>query len=171
MGVEGVEASSFDVASKRPRMRSVRTFTIFVLLALGLLACSKPNRPARCYTAADCGASEVCALLRSSAHTCLRSCDPATSALCTGGQACVPLPAEDAQVDVCLPGSTVVEYATCAASADCVIGAICVQRDGFAAPRCEKLCDVGAASTCMGSQVCAAVDAAVSTVRGTCIVP
>lgn len=155
------------------RIRAL-TFPLVLLLALGVVtapACKKPKGPRRCYTAADCGSNEVCTELASGAQTCLDRCDTVAAPTCTGGESCITLPGEDAQVDVCLPGGAVAEFDPCATSVECTKGAVCIQRSGMPNARCEKLCDVSAASTCMGSQACTAIDAAMSATRGTCIVP
>jgi hypothetical protein len=153
----------------------VRPTFFLIFLTLGVLAtqvgCDKPKKHPRCYTAADCNSNEICSELESGARTCLDSCNVSEAATCAGGAACVTIGGEDAQVDVCLPGGDTVLGATCAMSVECVSGAVCVQRDGIAAPRCERLCTTDGATVCVGNEACTPIDASVSPTRGTCIIP
>jgi len=83
----------------------------------------------------------------------------------------VPVDGEDAEVDVCLPGGRTGLGAACGASAECVVGAICLSRPGRAESVCELLCTVGGSNVCGDTEICVVVDAASSSTRGTCSVP
>lgn len=145
-----------------------------VLLLASLVAtagCDREKLPSRCYTAADCGGGEVCARFPSGAQACVDRCDAAESTLCASGGVCAALSAEDAQVDVCLPGGEVAIGATCTTSNECVEGALCVRRAAASTSVCARACDVGGAVTCDSDESCVALDSAASTLRGTCVTP
>ena len=147
-----------------------RLFLVAALVLLGL-GCKKSHGPARCYGQLDCDSDEACVRLASSAQTCVHRCDRSTEFTCTGGEACVGIPGEDASVDVCLPGGVVALGAACETSSECVLGAVCLTRPPRTDAVCEKLCTVGEPNLCGDVETCVAIDGATSATRGSCTTP
>jgi len=130
---------------------------IRLLLAVALAAfmgCSgAPKVGESCVIDADCRSGASCVAVGGEGlRLCLAACDPMETVICREdeeGSPGVCLELEDG--GACFTGGHVKVGEACDASADCVIGALCVDEGDL--PLCRVACDTREPS-CLGGQSC-----------------
>ena len=150
--------------------RFVRVVLV-ALLAFSSFGGSCQGKPTgRCLSNADCAANEQCVAFAGGTQSCLATCDVTTVVRCDGGQLCAAVAAEDANVDVCLPGGATVLGAACATSSECVLGGLCFQPQGGSGFVCRASCEVGGPAVCAANETCTSLGEVDSPTRGVCLV-
>ena len=129
--------------------------------ARGLTCWNGACRPFCSRGTPTCGAGTLCFAPQDAAgattpnlDVCSIACDPTRASAACGTNACVWF--ASAGVADCRPPGTRPEYATCASTADCRQGLVCVN-DPIFGPECERWCRVGSNADCSLGDTCADV--------------
>lgn len=126
--------------------------------ARGLTCWNGACRPFCTRGTPTCGAGTLCfapqdagGLTTPNLDVCSVACDPSRPSATCGTNACVWF--SSSSVADCRPPGTRAEYATCASSADCRQGLLCMNDPTFG-PECERWCRLGSNVDCSFGDTC-----------------